>query len=143
MSKSLIRILALGLLAAAVTGGAIGMWLYNKPHTNVADLKADAVLSAGELYAAYSADEAASNERYLNKTIEVRGKVAEILPGENGVVNVVLRDDGAMSGVICEFLAEEQMSIQGLSPGAEVTVRGLCSGLSFDVALNRCVLIQP
>jgi hypothetical protein len=143
MSKSLIRILALGLLAAAVIGGAAGVWLYNKPHTNVADLKADAVLSASELYAAYSADEAASNARYLNKTIEVRGKIAEILPGENGVVNVVLRDEGAMSGILCEFLPEEQASLAGLSPGAEVTVRGLCSGIMFDVALNRCVLIQP
>jgi hypothetical protein len=128
------------LFALALIGGGIGFWMYNKPHQDLADSAADAQLSASELFASFEQDEAAANQQYLDKLIEVTGQVAEITPTDDGGAVVMLRGEADMFGVSCSFLPEESAAFQALEVGQTTTIRGLCSGYLMDVSLSRCIV---
>ena len=76
---------------------------------------------------------------YINKILEVTGKIASVKPAENNVVSISLVTDSDLSSVICTFPAVSDPSI--FRVGDEITMRGECSGFLMDVLLNNCALI--
>ena len=129
--------LIVGLLA--VIGIGIGVMMYNKPHQNIESAKTDISIAATELFADYEQDEAASNTRFLDKMIEVKGKVMEVKEREDGNIGVTLEGGGMMFGVICELDHMTQHKRTEFAVGEEVTFKGICTGLLMDVVLVRCV----
>jgi hypothetical protein len=122
----------------AITGASIGYLIYNKPHEKMATAKADFHIQASELFAAFEANEKAANEKYLDKTIEVTGKVVEAKLDEDGKTGIML-DAGGMFGVSCkldDFAPPKRTEFQ---PGEEVIFKCKCTGLLMDVVLVRCV----
>ena len=135
MQKIILYILG-GLLLA---GGIIAYSLYTKEHESVKDQKPEVEISAMDLFKAFSEDETASNAKYLNKIIQVNGTVVKTdFSGENQ--QVFLKSEDGMFGIACEMAPG--ISLPGLRPGDEVTLRGICSGFLMDVALNRCEPIE-
>lgn len=132
MRKVLLFIIVFG-----VVGGAIGYNMYNKDHKETKDIKADVVISPQELLAAYETDEAAADTKYLDKIIEVKGKVSVINEVEKGG-SLSLDTGSPMAAVICEFESKE--SISSVKVGDEVVVKGFCSGKLMDIVLVRCSL---
>ena len=65
------------LLVGLVLAGGIALYVYNKPHRDVASEKPAHTLTANELFDAYEADETAANEIYLDNTVQVTGTAAE------------------------------------------------------------------
>jgi hypothetical protein len=129
--------LLVGILA--VIGIGIGVMMYNKPHQNIKSAKADVSINAAELFAAYETDEAAANAQYLDKMIEVKGKVVEVKEGEDGNIGVTLDGGGMMFGVICELDNLTDHKRTEFPVGEEVTFKGICTGMLMDVVLVRCV----
>jgi len=131
------KLLLLGFIGAII-GGSIGIYLWNKPVTSTSKLDAEVKVTATELFDAYTLDETASDATYLGKVLEVTGTLKEIRTTDNGKPALVLETNDALFGVLCEF--EDEAVANALKPGATVVIKGICSGMLFDVVLNRCVI---
>ena len=131
----------LGLLALALIGGGIGYYLWNKPHQDIAASKADVALDATQLFNEFNTDETAATAKYLDKMIAVSGTVKSAETDAEGTTKVQF-DTGSDFGVSCELDKFAQHPRTTFEAGEKITLKGLCSGFSFDVQLSRCVEIK-
>lgn len=131
------KLLLLGFIGALI-GGSIGLYLWNKPVTSTSKLDAEIQITASALFDAYTAEEASADSNYLGKVLEVTGTLKEIRTTDNGKPALVLETNDLLFGVLCEF--EDEAVAKSLEVGATVTIKGVCSGMLFDVVLNRCVI---
>jgi len=133
--------IALGVvLFIALAGILAALYMFNLKHTDTSRAKPDFVISATDLQKAFENDEAAASKKYINKIIEVTGKIASVKSGENNIVSVSLITGNEMSAVICTFPSIKTTKLA--EAGNEITLRGECSGFLLDVLLNNCALIQ-
>lgn len=130
------------LIAAISSAAGVGYAMWNKPHEDLTEEPADFTLTSTDLYTAYSSDEAAANESYLGKTVEITGTIAEKKEEEGNRAIVLLEIPGEMFGINCAFEADQSAALQKTEPGQSVTLRGKVDGFTLDVNLSRCVLIQ-
>lgn len=121
--------------------GGLGLFYLSTPE-KVENKATDVSISAQQLYQEYEANEATSNQKYIDKIIQVKGTIAEILKDENGAPVVVMRQSDAMAGVMCTLREDEKSAIEKYKIGDEITVKGQCTGKLMDVVMNKCVLIQ-
>ncbi len=136
------KIIGLVVLLALAGGAYYGYSQWNKPHLDVAAASEDMSLSAKELFTAFSTDEAAANPKYLDKVIKVCGTVAENSATTDGSTTIQLETGDAIGVIVCEL---DQLSKQDKTEfvkGETVCFKGLCSGYTSDVVLNRCVLTK-
>lgn len=140
MKKALIII---GILAVA--GGAFGYFcVYNKPHRNIAKTTPAYTLTATELTNAFSNDEAAANEKYLGKVLQVSGRIDQVVPGGEESIQIVLGTENPLATVSCNIDAHRE-EILKMDPqaGRSLTVKGECTGsLMGQVVLERCVVLS-
>lgn len=124
----------------------IGTYIYvfHKPHRNIAKEKPAYVLEAKELYTDFSNDETSSYEKYGNKVLQVTGKVADISINENSATIVILDE---MEGINCAFdsaaFVKNHDMLMKIKAGDNVEVKGQCDGydMIMGVVLSRCVLL--
>jgi hypothetical protein len=90
---------------SSLHGGDRLLSLTNKPHVNLTNAKSDIAVDAKTLLEEYQRDEAASNEKYFDKVIAVKGIVTEVMNDE-GTVKVSL-ETGDPNGFVvrCELSA--------------------------------------
>lgn len=131
------------IIGSFIAGLLIALYLYNKPHPNLASQKADIQVSSTALFQAFEADETAANDQYLNTLIEVEGKVAEKNATEDGGYTLVLGAAEQAFGVNCAFLPADSEGVDQLAVGDQVTIKGICAGMLMDVNLSRCILVSP
>ncbi len=132
MQKKVFFFIGIALLCTA----AWGLFLFNKPHSDVGDKKADMILQADDLYQQYSKDETAANAKFLNKIITVTGTVNQIDETNNAAI-ILLKNKDDAGGVSCNLFAHKKVSVQ---QGKAVTIKGRCTGFLMDVALTDCVI---
>lgn len=130
------RFLILGLLVISISG-MVGYNLFNKSHRSVMDEEAIEI-SAVELFERFEANEADGNNEFLDKVIEVRGEVAEILTNQEGKTVIILATDNPMFGVSCTMEGESK----GIEIGATVSIKGICVGYLSDVVINRAIITK-
>jgi len=94
-------------------------------------------IAATELYRQYQANEAAANDQFLKKVVEVTGVVADI-QGTDSTLNIELQG-GDMGGVNCG-IADANIKTNSLQKGSIVKLKGECKGFIMDVLLNDCVI---
>ena len=129
------------LAALAVVGVIAGYLIYNQPHKDIRSAPADVSISATNLFNAFQSDEAAANEKFLDKIIEVTGTVVEVKKGEDGEVSVTLDGGGMVFGVICKMDQLTTHKRTDFKTGEQLTLKGICTGVLMDVVLTRCVEI--
>ena len=134
--KILLWLLVIGLLGFGIMKGYL-YYLNNKPHRDVTKEKGVSV-AADQLFTDFSTNEAAANQKYLNKAIEVSGEVAEVKKNQDSSTVVLLRTSDPVFGVNCTF-KEDPGNIQ---PGSQVTFKGICTGFISDVVINEGVLVR-
>jgi hypothetical protein len=122
-----------------LTGIAAGLYFYNLKSANLAKVKPDFIVSASDLQKSFESDEKAASAKYINKIIEIRGKISSVKKGENNTVNVTLETGNALSSVIGTFPGVTDSSV--FKPGEEIVFRGQCSGFLMDVLLNNCAVV--
>lgn len=129
--------LILGFVGAlAAVGAGVGVVMWNKAPEKVEDSKGLSV-TATQLCTDFSADEAAANQKYLNKALEVTGTVSEVTKNQDGIPVVIVQGDDPSMNVQCSMREKDA------SPevGKTVTVKGFCSGNTmFDVLLTDCIV---
>jgi hypothetical protein len=116
------------------------LYMYNLKLTDMAKAKPDFIITALLLQKAFEVDEAAASAKYINKILEVSGKISSVKPPENNNVNISLLTENELSGVICSFPAIADPT--RFRVGYEITLRGRCSGFLMDVQLNYCAVIR-
>lgn len=137
MKTNIVIILVIALLA----GGYIGYRMWNKPHREVAEAKADVVLEATGIYQQFSTDEAAANAQYLDKIVQVCGTVAAVTL-ENGITTIRLDAGDPFGGVLCELDNMAEHARTEFTTGERVCFKGICNGYLSDVVLNRCSEVE-
>ncbi len=136
-----IILLALGL--AVVAGGGYAWSEYNRQKVSSTDAIAKEQVTAEVLLKAFTTDESAANARFVGTTeqvIQVSGTIRSMEPVGNEMTNVVLETGNELAGVVCEF-ANKDLHPDWRS-GAQVKVKGICTGVLMDVVLVRCAAVE-
>lgn len=134
--KILIWLLVIGLIGFGIVKGYL-YYLNNKPHRDVTK-EQGMVVTADQIFNEFSTNEAAANNKYLNKAIEVSGEVSDVKKNQDSNTVVMLKTTDPMFGVNCTF-KEDPGAIQ---PGTNITFKGICTGFIGDVVINEGVLVK-
>lgn len=98
-------------------------------------------LQATQLYQDFNQDEAASNQKYVGKILEVIGTVNRVAPDGDEKVLLVL-DTNADGEVHCQLNASAHTDLTKIPIGETIKVKGTCSGFLLDVMLDDCIIIK-
>jgi hypothetical protein len=134
MRKKVFFFIGILLLCVAV----YGIYLYNKPHTNVAAITPAVTINAADLYAAYSQNETDANKRFLDKVVLVKGTVGEISHTDS-TLTVLLESNDIAGGISCN-VRDKNTTVTDIKKGEPVSIKGRCTGFLADVMLADCVV---
>jgi len=117
-------------------------WAFRKAPDSVASQKAVFEMEAKSLVNSFVQDEQASDKKYLGKVILVAGTLESFtVNGKDKKVSVIIKDQGDMAGVICEF-GMGSIDTLSLKVGNKLKVKGECNGFLMDVVLNKCSIVE-
>lgn len=111
------------------------MYEYAKPHAGAGNKKTDLFVDAHTLYSDFATDETRANSRYLDKIIEVIGKVSRV-DSVHGATIVLLDAGDLAGGISCKMFA----LTPSIKTEQKITIKGKCSGFLADVNLVDCVV---
>jgi hypothetical protein len=139
MSKK-IRILLIFLAVALVLAVIAWKFTFRSAETSVSSEAPAFTLDAAALLQAFENNEDSANSLYLDKIVEVRGRVDAVSADSLGYT-VYLKEADAMSGILCSF-DREALDTVTVRAGGTVSLKGRCSGYLLDVNLNRCAVVK-
>jgi hypothetical protein len=136
-----------GIVVVIALAAGYGWYQYNRTVQGLANVSADFSVNATDLIKEFVSSEEATNKKYLNKILSVKGMVKNVETAQN---TIVLGDTSDMSGVRCVLDSTAISTIGALQKGTLITVKGAITGfnkdetglLGSDVQLNRCVLAR-
>lgn len=134
----------LPLIGVLIIGGALFFIYKNAPEkSNMENTAPDVTMEASALFSEFSDDEAAANEKYLNKVVIVSGAVAQTVSGENGKMpNLSLKTGDEFGSVICSF--DDRSTFEKFEFHADENVKLKCVCMDYyrDVKLVDCVFVK-
>jgi hypothetical protein len=139
--KTYVKVALFFVTFIAIAAILAALYLYNLKATDMSKAKPDFILTASSLQKAFEDDETKASVTYINKIVEVTGRIASVKPAENRVVSISLITESSLSSIICTFPAVSDPSVFRI--GDEITLRGECSGFLMDVLLNNCAIAVP
>jgi hypothetical protein len=128
------------LLILAFVAGAIGVYLWNKPHRTAENEKPVVILTAEELFQQFSADESATTAKYIDKTVQVTGVINRMVTTDSGELRVALATSDVLAEVLCNM--KPGVSLNDYQEGASITIKGICIGYDTDVQLQQSVVVR-
>jgi hypothetical protein len=137
MKKILLAVLVIALL-----GGGYAWYLYNKPVADTGDLDAALTVTADQLFSDFESNETDANKKYLGKIIRVNGTVKDVSIGDGGELNLVMNSGNDMFGVNCGLSKGQETAYKDYQVGDSISIKGECTGLSLDVVMTRCVIVN-
>jgi hypothetical protein len=137
--KRTVKLVLITIAVLGIAGVGTGLYLFNLKSANLANTKPDFVISAADLEKAFETDEKVASGQYINKILEVTGKISSVKPGENSAVSISIETDNPVASVIATFPGIKDPAF--FKTGDELTFRGQCSGFLMDVLLNNCAAI--
>jgi len=121
-----------------------GTYLYIRfmPEKNVLTRTTDFSLSASNLSKEYETNPTGSDRKYIDRIIEVTGAISEITIDQNNSIVFILRDKESETGVLCTLNENNKKKSKRFKIGDTITIKGTCSGMLFEVVLNKCIIIE-
>jgi hypothetical protein len=121
---------------------AFATWYYifeysKTHHRNVADEKG-ITIEAAALVSDFQKNEPGANAKYLNKAVEVIGKLADINKDQAGNTTLTLKSEDPFSYVFCTLKTKEPLHVKD----STIKVKGICTGFLSDVVINEAI-IEP
>lgn len=132
MRKIVIGIILIGLAACVVI-----YTMYNKPHRDPSSEKSIPVSSI-ELFRSFEENEAQANQLYLDKVLEISGKITEITANQDLMPIIVLETENMVFGIRCTMTHSEAK----VQVGESVTIKGICTGYLSDVIITNAILVN-
>jgi hypothetical protein len=140
MKKQKKKIIWLVLITGAIIGIAVIGYLFRPTSECVCNKKAVATIAATELLNQYETDEEKANNLYLGNVIAVEGIISSV---ESDDLNrAVVAFESQSFGTVACTLCEKESEMEKLTEGTTVTIKGQCSGYTFDVVLVKCCLVN-
>ena len=124
------------ILFAGVVAAIVFYTLYNKPHRNPAD-ETSIQISAEELFDNFNKDETNANTQYLDKVLEVKGKVLEVTTNQDQTTVIVLETSDPLFGIRCTMNSKVAIDTDDL-----VIIKGICTGYLSGVVLTNALLVK-
>jgi hypothetical protein len=126
----------IGLIALVmiILGGAAAFlvykYVYNKPHPDYVEKKADLSIAAKRLWTDYSMNKDIADPKYTGKVIEIEGSIMRVETVEDMVIVVFAyrRGDFGDEGIRVTMLPEYHQAAKGINPFKDVKIKGLCTG---------------
>ena len=134
MRKKVLLFVLLGAIAFVI---AVIAFVWNRAPETVDDKKAIQV-SAESITVAYGGNEQQANAEYLNKVIEVNGKISELSKNQDGKDVVLLESSDPLSGVQCTMRENGGKYIVGNA----ISIKGFCNGYTTVVLLSDCIVAR-
>ena len=140
--KKLIKTLAIIGVAGSLTGGGIGLYMFNMPQRDVQSSQTDYSLTSSQIVAEYLISNEAANHKYLaangdSKILEIAGEVNRISENYKGQKVVLLKSGQDKAGVSATFSQETNDHLKGIKVGQTITVKGVIrSGATYDEDLE-------
>jgi len=128
----------IAVLLVALGAGFYGYKQFDKKVDKIASLTADAKIDAKDLFVAFESDETAANKKYLDKVIEVSGRVIKV-DVENEKTSIYLETDDMLGTILCQLEATETST---LKKGDQARIKGVCSGYLTDVVIVRAMVLK-
>jgi hypothetical protein len=119
-------IIILIVLAVIAVAAYFVLEAVNEKTADVADDKADVVINATDLIAAFDKDTASASRMYVDKLLDVTGRVMSV--DTSGAV--VLGEEGQASAVTASLDRRYIKDYQKLQVGMTATIHGKCTGYS-------------
>ncbi len=107
-------------------------------HTTKASEPADFAMEAKALFQAFEFNETQASKQYIGKSIQVDGFVLEVDRDQNGSQTLLLSDRLDGDPLIFATLQADNTA----QVGEKVTVKGQCTGMLFEVVLNKGVVLK-
>ncbi len=129
---------------AALVAGLIfyTLYLYNMPHRDVKNEKNIVQIDAKDLFLAYEQNEPEADKKFLDKTIEITGKISEINIAQEDNPIIIFKNEEDFFGVSCNFVNGTTKQLKMLNTDDSVIVKGICKGYLSDVVLIDCIIIE-
>ncbi len=126
-------------ITGVLVAGAVVLYVYLKPHRDVAKEKA-VQLTAQVLFDAFKSNETEANAQYLDKAIELNGEVADITKNQEGNTVVNFKTNDPLFVINCTFKTDPGV----LQPGQTITFKGICTGYipDMNIVINEGVLVK-
>lgn len=119
------------ILIAIVIIAIVGYNYLYKDHRNIESEKVQFSLTAQQIHTEFKNDIEVSQNKYLNKTIEISGFVSE-----KNETEITIDDK-----VFCQF--SKKNTKQGIQPNSKITVKGRFIGyddLLEQIKLDQCII---
>lgn len=143
MNKKIIIIILLSIFAIV---GFVGIYQWNKPKSNAANVEPSYVLTADDLAAAFIADENAANGKYVKDSVafEMTGIVDSVYTNEGGEDVLVFRTN-TEAKVACYFNAgQDSGNPLQFKKGETAKLKGFCGGIDMflEVQMRACAIVK-
>lgn len=132
----------MALAVVVVTGVTIGYRLWNKPHEDIKDASAIKI-NAIALYNTLANDSLHKSTTFINKVVEVSGKVKQVSENQQKQKVILLETNVSDGSVNCTM----EENVKSVKAGDSILLKGICMGyvggdknigLPGDVFLIRC-----
>jgi hypothetical protein len=115
---------------------------YNRKEPQTGDRPAVFTMAASELMNQFRKDEKTANLKYLDKVIEVSGKLKSVDTGDKGELTLVLNTSEELSSVRCSIDSLYTSQTGPLVAGNPVKVKGICTGYIADELLGADIILK-
>jgi uncharacterized protein (DUF1330 family) len=133
----------LGLILALLLAGLWAYKEYNRKPADIKNKKADVSVTAMELLQRYNKNSADADSAFVDKIVEVSGKIKEIENTSDSSATIYLGVATLENNISCLLQTAETAKAKNFKQGDFVSLRGVCTGFLMDVELNRCVVVYP
>lgn len=131
----MIKKILLAILVIAIIGVCTGVYMWNKKAPKAEDSKGIVTTATG-ITGAYAADEQKANAAYLDKVLEISGKVTEVSKNQDGATVIILDSGDPMAGIQCT-MRERNVSV---AKDQNIVIKGFCRGNNMGVVLTDCII---
>jgi len=141
--KKIFKIGGILAIIGILAGVYVWFFVYNKPHRDYEEAKADYVLSAKECFANYNENNGAID--YNGKVLQLTGVASRVETIDSLTMIVFVFGEGMFGeeGIRCSLLPSHVEAANHLDFSKEITIKGFCAGYNdTDVILQYCSIIN-
>ena len=131
------KILFIAIGIAAACGVIYAYYIWNKPSRDVSK-EPGIRITATKIFDSFTNNEQAADSAFLDKAIEVTGKVTDVKKNQAGATVVYLQSSNPIFGVNCTFKEDPG----AITKGSIITFKGRCTGFTDDVVIKDGALIK-
>ncbi|MCP9750993.1 OB-fold putative lipoprotein [Ferruginibacter sp. HRS2-29] len=128
------------ILAAA--GALYAYREYNRKPADLTNIAPQEITDVPSMVNMYDSNEVKANEKFLGKTVEVKGVVSDVINLQDTLLTVMLGSKEEMHRVSCLLDKEQIVNLKKCVVGQQATIKGICTGFLLDVEMNRCVILS-